>query len=175
MRRFLEKIYKISGFLSAFSLIASCLIVFAQVLGRIIDKLYKFFTGEVIGLMVPSAADFIGCLLVSASFFGLAFTLNNRQHIRVKIVIEQVGSGWQKLLECFSYSTAVIVSGYFSYYTYYLMVDSLEFSEVTPGIIPIPLWIPQLAMLIGVAFFMIAAIDGLIKNLSPASKAPVNN
>ncbi|WP_163835398.1 TRAP transporter small permease [Spartinivicinus ruber] len=163
MRNILDRIYKTSGVLAAVCLVASCLIVFMQVVGRIIDKFYSFFTGKVLGLMIPSAADFIGCLLISGSFFALAYTLHNRQHIRVKILIEQVRGNWNRLLECLSYGIAVTVGGYFTYYTYKLMIDSYEFSEVTPGIIPIPLWIPQLAMLIGVIFFIIAALDGLVK------------
>lgn len=174
MRCFLERLYTASGVLSAICLITVCLIVFVQVLGRVLDKLYKFATGEVIGLMVPSASDFIGCLLVSSSFFALAYTLNKRQHIRVKIIIDQVNLNLQRFFECLSFSIAVIVSGYFTYYTYQLMIDSYEFSEVTPGIIPIPLWIPQLAMLLGISCFLVATIDGLIHRLKPACKESVS-
>jgi len=41
-------------------------------------------------------------------------------------------------------------------------MESLEYYDLSPGIVPVPLWIPQAAMVLGLAVFTIALWDDFI-------------
>jgi TRAP-type C4-dicarboxylate transport system permease small subunit len=60
--------------------------------------------------------------------------------------------------------------GYFSYYCFDMVHDGILYPDYTIGLIPIPKWIPQIGMTIGVVLLFIALLDDLICVLS--GKAP---
>jgi hypothetical protein len=40
--------------------------------------------------------------------------------------------------------------------------ESIAFNDLSPGIVPVPIWIPQLTMALGLIVFSIAMIDELV-------------
>ncbi|NNK13145.1 MAG: hypothetical protein HKP52_02815 [Desulfofustis sp.] len=67
-------------------------------------------------------------------------------------------------------AVAAAISIYFSWYTTILVRESYEFHDLSPGMIAVPLWIPQTAMLIGLIILSIALIDefiGLVRGRTP--------
>ena len=72
--------------LAATFIAAICLLVFAQVLLNLVDRIAKMTTGAAIGLAIPSYADFTGFFLAASSFLALAYTLREgRAYPRVII------------------------------------------------------------------------------------------
>jgi TRAP-type C4-dicarboxylate transport system permease small subunit len=49
--------------------------------------------------------------------------------------------------------------GYMLWAVSNFVFESWKFSEVAQGLIKIPIWIPQLAFLLGVAIFFVAVLD----------------
>ena len=88
MRKFLDKLYDLSGYGAAIFIFAICLIVMAQVALNLSDNIAKYITGEAIGLTIPSYADFTGYFLAAASFMALAHTLKSGGHIRVTLLLQ---------------------------------------------------------------------------------------
>lgn len=171
MRPFLDGLYRSSGWISASFIGAICVLVFAQVILNIIDRLSSLATGSAIGLSIPSYADFTGFFLAAASFFALAFTLREGGHIRVTLFIQHTPPRLRRLIEFWCVGLATAVSIYFAWYMGLLVLEAFEYNDLSSGMIPVPLWIPQAGMLAGLIVLSIALIDellGLLRGADPS-------
>jgi len=165
MRALLDRLYRASGAVAAFFLVAICVVVLLQVGANLVDALIKAFGGEPIGLVIPSYAEFAGFFLAASSFLALAYTLRAGAHIRVELVLQRFGPGARRLAETWCVAVSAAISAYFTWYTVGLVLESIEFGDLSPGIVPVPLWIPQAAMAIGLAVLAIALLDELVSLL----------
>lgn len=165
MRRLLDGFYLGCGALAATFLFAILAVVVAQVGLNIVDFVAQRATGRAIGLLIPSYASFAGYFLASSTFFGLAYAFNAGAHIRVTLVLGQMPAGPRRVSEIWSAAIAAGISGYFAWYAVSLMRESLRFGDVSSGLVPIPLWIPQLAMALGTVALAVATVDRTIRAL----------
>ncbi len=165
MRTILDTLYRLSGVAAALCLVAICLIVVAQVGGRIIDGIATMITGERIGLIVPSAAEFSGFFLAAASFLALAYTFRADGHIRVSLLITRIGGRPRHWFEVWCLAFAIVLAGFFTWNTILLVADSIEYGEVSYGMIPVPLWIPQSFMAFGLIVLTVALVDDMVRVL----------
>jgi len=174
MRAVLNRLYSGALGLAAICLVMIALLVVAQVGGRIIDGARSFAGLEPWGLLVPSLAEFAGFLLVGASFLALAGTLRGGAHIRVSILLQSVPAKVARFLDVWSLLSAFALSAFFTWQAALLALDSFQFNEVSFGIIPVPLVIPQSVMTAGLFVFSVALLDDLITVLrgGRASFAP---
>jgi len=165
MRTALDRLYAASGALGAAFIVAICLIVLAQVGCNAIDAVIQLFGGEAIGLVIPSYAEFAGFFLAAASFLALAYTLRAGAHIRVLLVLQRLPAGVQRAAELWCVSAALSVSAYFTWYAWKLVAESFAYNDMSPGIVPVALWIPQAAMALGLSVLAIALLDELLSLL----------
>ena len=162
MRKFLDGLYRASGACAAFFLLAIGAIVLAQVGANLIDALADALTGTPIGLVIPSYAEFAGFFLAAASFLALAYTLRAGGHIRVTLVIQHLGPRARRAVELWCSASGAGLAGYFAWYSVALVFESIEFGDVSTGIVPVALWLPQSAMALGLIVLTIAMIDGFV-------------
>jgi len=163
MRRLLDQLYAASGAAAAAFIVAIALVVLAQVGCNAVDALIKAAGGTPIGLVVPSYAEFAGFFLAAASFLALAHTLQRGDHIRVMMVLQKLPQRAQRAAEYWCVSMGLFISGYFTWYTWLLVAESVEYNDLSPGIIPVALWIPQGAMALGLSVLTIALLDDLVR------------
>jgi len=162
LRKILNGLYLASGWLAAVFLAAICLLVVCQVCLNLIDRLSTLITGTAIGLTIPSYADFTGFFLAAGSFLALAYTLRQGGHIRVSLVISLLNSRIRHIFEVWCILLATAVTIYFTWYTFSLARESYTYNDLSPGMIAVPLWIPQSAMLLGLVVLTIALLDELV-------------
>lgn len=162
MRRFLDLLYKGSGWLAAGCIAVICLLVVCQVMFNLIDRLSSLTTGAAVGLTIPSYADFTGFFLAAASFLALAYTLREGAHIRVSLVVSRLPAAMHRPLEIWSLAFSLAVTAYFSWYTAKLTYESYFYKDLSSGMIAVPLWIPQSAMLCGLVILTVALVDELV-------------
>ena len=163
MRKALDQYYKYSAYAAAFSLCAICFIVFLQVIFNTVNKLCGLIFDYSPGLLFPSYGEITGFSLVATTFFAVAYTFRKGGHIRVNLILSRIKS--KKVLfgiDLFSISAVTFLTLWTIVYSLRLAYDSWQFEDVSPGIIPIPLWIPQLFMTLGCITFLIALIDTLV-------------
>lgn len=165
LRRNLNRLYLWSCWLAAGYIAAICLLVVCQVGLNFLDRLSTLLTGSAIGLTIPSYADFTGFFLAAASFLALAHTLRQGGHIRVSLIISHLGPIARRIVEIWCIVLAGTVSIYFSWYTFMLIRESFIYNDLSPGMIAIPIWVPQTAMFTGLVVLSIALIDELICSL----------
>jgi len=161
MRRILDRLYQLSGACSAVCIVSICLIVVVQVGANIIDKIASLLTGQPIGLLIPSYAEFTGFFLAAATFFALAYSFRVNAHIRVSLFLRKLGTAPRRWVEIWCLGIACWISGYFTYYSVGLVWDSFKFGDLTVGMVALPIWIPQFAMFVGLTVLTIAIIDDL--------------
>jgi TRAP-type C4-dicarboxylate transport system permease small subunit len=162
MRSFLDSVYRASLWLAALCLVGIALLVGAQLAGRIVDGLLKLVGAPVYGFVVLSLAEFAGFLLAAASFFALAGTLKGGAHIRVTMLLSLFGEGARRWVEAGLLGVTTIIAIYITWYLGRFAYVSFVFHEVSPGVVPAPLWVPQAAMTAGAAVLAIALLDELV-------------
>ena len=150
LRRALDGLYLASGIAAALCLIAILVLIVVQMLAR--------WTGEVF----PGAPDYAGYAMASASFLAFANALNRGAHIRVAIVLNAVPKKIRRILEIWCFGIGAAVMWYFVFYAQKFVYWSWKFNDISQGQDRTPLWIPQMAMLIGAIILAIALTDPLI-------------
>ncbi|HEB96050.1 MAG TPA: TRAP transporter small permease [Sedimenticola thiotaurini] len=153
MRRFLDHLYQGAGIAAGACIVLMTLLILAQIVGR-------WF-----GIVIPSTEDFSGFLLAAASFLALAYTLRSGGHIRVTLVIGHIQGLPRRLLEGTILLLALGLAGFTAWACAYLVYESWQFQELSQGYIPVPLWIPQLPMALGLVILCIALLDELVQLL----------
>ena len=150
MRQLLDTIYRAAGALAAVFIVLIALLILAQIVGRWFD------------ILVPSTEDFSGFFLAASSFLALAYTLQHDSHIRVTLVLQHIRTGQRRVLELLVLVLAIALIAYASWWTTLLVIESWEFEEVTSGYVPVPLWIPQTPMALGLIILLVALVDRLV-------------
>ncbi len=163
MRNFLEKLYSTSCWIGATCIALICLLVVCQVLLNLLDRIMTLLTGSAIGLTIPSYSDFTGFLLVGASFLALAHTLREGAHIRVVLLLGRLPDNVRKILEVWCVGFSLSLTLYFTWFTAKLTLESYSYNDLSPGMIAIPIWIPQSAMLFGLVILAITLIDEFVR------------
>jgi TRAP-type C4-dicarboxylate transport system permease small subunit len=154
----LDRLYKLAGTLSGVCIVLICLLITTQVL---LNGLGHIAPG-LLPSTIPSYGAFAGYLLVGATFFALADTLRSGGHIRVSLVTQRLPVAVQTVLEGLVLLVATAFVGYLSFWMFEMVRDSLRFGDVSAGIVAIPLWIPQLAMLLGTVLLGVALVHTLV-------------
>ncbi|MDI3324904.1 TRAP transporter small permease [Pontibacterium granulatum] len=145
--------YLASAVLSGTCLVVMTLLILAQIAARMF------------GVIIPSSEDFAGWLLSATIFFGLAYTFNTGNHIRVTILLCRLEGRARRLVEFFNLTAGVLISGYLAYYTAFTAYESYIYNDVTDTYLAVPLWIVQSPMALGSLFLLIAIIDSYIAAL----------
>jgi len=162
MRSFLDRLYWLSGVVAAFFLAAIFAIVILQVAANTVDRIAGLLFGRAIGIAIPSYADFAGFFLATTSFLGLAATLRKGALIRVNLLIQRFHGRARQVIELWCAGVGAFISGYATWYGVELAVESHHFNDLSTGIIAVPLWIPQTAMVLGLAILTIALADEFV-------------
>lgn len=165
MRRVLDGLYTASGALAAMFLALIFTIIIVQVAFNTIDRIAGLLFGQAIGLAIPSYADFAGFFLASTSFLGLASTLRSGDLIRVNLVLQRMNPVIRRIAELWGTAIGSLVSAMATWYAVQLALDAWRYNELSTGIIAIPMWIPQLSLILGLAILTIAFIDGFVSCL----------
>ena len=154
----MDRLFAACGGLAAFFLAAICVLVLAQVVGRLM------------GVAIPSADEFAGYCLSASSFLALGYALRKNHHIRVTLLLDRLPRARRRVAEALCVVGGLAVSLFITVNTAEMVYYSVTFGDLTQGLVPIPLWIPQSGMMIGVTVLTLAFLaDALrmLKGLDP--------
>lgn len=149
LRRGLDALYRAGAALAALSLLAIFLVMMAQVVLR------------ELGMPFPGADDISAYLCVATTFFALAQTFRRGELIRVGLLLEQLSPGPRRLAEIFSLTLAAAGCLYAAWWTLDDVLFSYEINDLAQGALPVPLWVPKLAMPLGAGLLLVAVLDEL--------------
>jgi TRAP-type C4-dicarboxylate transport system permease small subunit len=150
MRRILEALYRGSGILAGCFLVGIAVMSLTQIFGRLL------------GFNAHSFDEFAGYSMAAASFLGLAWTFRCNEHIRVSLVHGRTKGGARRVLELTCLLIASSLIGYFAWSTVAMVWLSFSLDDVSQGLVPVKLWIPQSGVALGLVILLIALIDDLL-------------
>jgi len=150
LRHTLDRLYLTAGVVAGICIALMALLILAQIIGRWFN------------VIIPSTEDFSGFLLAAASFLALAYTLRSGGHIRVSLLVAHLHVRKRFYAELLSLAIGLALALYTAWWTALLVIESYEFGEVGSGYVPVPLWIPQIPMALGLGILAIALLDELV-------------
>jgi TRAP-type C4-dicarboxylate transport system permease small subunit len=98
---------------------------------------------------VPGLDAYAGYAIASALFLALPATLLRGEHIRVTLVIDRLSGRWRGALEWWCLLAGLALAVYIAWYTVQLAWISYTTHDVSPAADATPLWMPQIAMVLG--------------------------
>lgn len=154
MRATLNAIYKGSGLLAGFFLVAIAVMSLIQIGGRLF------------GFAAYSYDEFAGYCMAASSFLGLAWTLRCNETIRMTVVINNTKGRLRHVLEIVCLVIAVAMTAFFAWSSVAMTWTSYALNDVSQGLMPMKLWIPQSGMALGLVILLIAFVDDLVVALA---------
>lgn len=171
MGRLLQRIYDLCAALSGGLIICICLLISAQIVLNAMGRL----SPGLLPSTIPSYADFSGFMLAGATFLAMAHTLRAGGHIRVSLVTARLPMRFQIVVEGFVLLTAASLIGYAAWFMVGLVAESVHYGDVSNGIIPVALWIPQSVAAFGITLLLVAVLHtffDLIRAGKPVLSTP---
>lgn len=149
----LHRLYRTAGLLSAASLVLICALIVAQIVARNL------------GSTVRDADEFAAWAMAAAGFFGLPYALHCGSHIRVAAVTRFVPEALHHAMEVLASGIGLALAAYLAWYCAAFVLESYRFNELSQGLVPVPLWIPQLPMALGSMLLTLAFGERLLRVL----------
>ena len=129
-------------------------------------------TGAIFGFVTRSMDEFAGYAMAASAFLGLSYTFHHNEHIRVTLFLQRFQGPARRRVEIWCHLLGMIISGFFAWYSIKMVYVSWVIKELSQGLIPLPLWIPQLSMAIGTTMLAIAMLDRLVAVLAGTWHSP---
>lgn len=146
----LHWLYRAAGLLSALSLVGICGLILAQVVARNM------------GSTLRDAEEFASWAMAAAGFFGLPYALHAGSHIRVQVGLRFLPPAAQHAAEVVATLAGLAIAGYLAWYCAGFVLESYRIHDLSQGLIPVPLWLPQLPMVIGSALLVLGFVERLV-------------
>jgi len=150
VRRALDSLYSLSGAAAAICLAGIGALMLLQAVLR------EF------GILVRGSDDITAWLCAASAFFALGHTFRHGELVRVGLWIDMLGPRNRRYAEVVALTITALFVAYMAWAAIRFVYFSWTFHEVAQGLIKIPIWIPQLCFVIGVAIFLIAVLDELV-------------
>ena len=154
VRRTLDALYLAGGLAGAVAIVTIGLLVLVQV------------TLRQVGMIIPGGDDLTAFSVAASAMLPLAYAFRQGAHIRVDLVVGQLPGSVRPVVEILALGLAAAMACLFAYASLDSMWDSWEFEEVAQGMLPVPIWMPQLAMVLGTALLALALLDDLVVALA---------
>ncbi|MST63218.1 TRAP transporter small permease, partial [Peptostreptococcus anaerobius] len=106
---------------------------------------------QVIGRQFGYAVDvteFAGFCLAASTFLALAYTLRCGAHVRVTLLTDSLKSKAKRIIEIWVCSGAMVILVWLSWQAAKFTYQAYVFQDVSPGLMALPLWVPQTGMTI---------------------------
>ena len=173
MRKALDTLYGAAMIGACLSMVAIAVLVFVQVMGRVIDRALMTFGFSRWGIAVPSLAEIGGFLFVASATLALGYTLRAAGHVRVTLLLRLLPPVATRVLTVLVLAAALGLALFATWHIGLRMLDAWQSGRVSFGRVRIPLWIPQAVMTTGFVVFCIALLDELVAAMrgQPAFRA----
>lgn len=159
MRRFLDKLYLVSGGLAAVFMIGVLVAVVMSIVTR------------QLGVHIGGLDAYAGYSMAAAGFLALAHTFKKGEHIRVTLLLSALPAKGRTRLDIFALLIGCLITANLCWFSIKLVFDSFTFNDISTGNDATPLWIPQVAMAVGTVIFFIAVLDETLRRMRGVPEA----
>ena len=149
MRRFLDRLYLAAGGLAAIFVALIAVLMVGQ------SVLREF------GVRTGAVNDVVSWFCAAAAFLAMAHAFKHGDFVRVTLLLERFGEGKRRAAEIVSLLIATVAVGFLAWSACLFTYESWEFHDIAQGLLPMPLWIPQLSFALGSILLWVAVVDEL--------------
>lgn len=150
MRRWLDRLFLAAGAIGACFIVLICALMIAQSVMR------EF------GLRTGAINDVVAWFCAAAAFFSMAHAFKHGDFVRVTLMLEAVPAGLRRALEITSLLIGTVAVSYLAWWACLFTYESWEFNDIAQGLLPLPMWIPQLSFAFGSVLLWLALVDELV-------------
>jgi TRAP-type C4-dicarboxylate transport system permease small subunit len=138
---------KVIAWGAGFALLATCLLIATEV-----------FLRKVLNYSIIGVDEICGYVLAVMSAWIFGFAAVKQAHIRVDTLLGLFPSRLRPVLDLLASLSLVILAVSLAYYASKVFWMSFSYSSKAPTPLQTPLWIPQLAFFLGIAFFALTML-----------------
>jgi TRAP-type C4-dicarboxylate transport system permease small subunit len=150
LRRALDRLYLASGAFGAFFIVLIGVLMIAQSILRELN------------VRTGAVNDVVAWFCAAAAFFTMAHAFKHGDFVRVTLLLESVSARTRRALEITALAIGSLAVGYLAWWACKFTYESWEFNDIAQGLLPLPLWIPQLSFALGSVLLWVAMLDELI-------------
>ena len=150
MRKLLDHLYDAAGYLAAFFVFGIFAVMIAQTVMR------------EVGWRTSGADDLTKWFSAAGAFLAMAHTFRRGDFVRVTLLIDHVGERARRVLETIALLIAAAACGYLAFWATRSTYESWLYREMSDGVIAVPMWIPQVAFVVGAVLLAVAVVDELV-------------
>jgi TRAP-type C4-dicarboxylate transport system permease small subunit len=152
--KLLDRLATACGVAAAVALLLIAVIILAQIAARLL------------GSQVPAADDFAAWAMAASAFLALPYALRHGDHIRVTLILQRLPARVERAVECLATALGLGLAAWSAWHASVFVFDSWRFDEVAQGVVRVPMWIPQLAMPVGLTLLAALLAERLWRALS---------
>jgi len=111
------------------------------------------------------ADEYSGYIYLASIFLGLAYTFENKAHIRINIITSKLSQKSNTFIDVFAGLITIAVLAFVLYRTILFTYDSYEMEMLSEAVSETPLYLTQLVMPIGIILFILSILSFVLKGL----------
>jgi TRAP-type C4-dicarboxylate transport system permease small subunit len=142
-------------------LVLACL----SMMGALLAISLNIATRLVDGWSIAGLDGYAGYSIAAALFLALPSALLQGDHIRVTLLLQNVGPRTKAWLEYWAIGVGLLIAIYLAWFSCRLVWLSYSYHDVAPTGDATPMWIPQLSMALGTVGFAVAFLHALVSRL----------
>jgi TRAP-type C4-dicarboxylate transport system permease small subunit len=151
MRTFLDRLFDATGAMAA-------IFVFSIFAVMIITS-----TMRMLGLNTGGSEDVVSWLTAAAAFFGMGHAFKHGDFVRVELLISKMAPARRRVFELITLSAGTSFTGYVAWSVCSYVWEIFKFNDLSQGLIVVPMWIPQMSLVIGALLLFLAFLDELFR------------
>jgi len=114
------------------------------------------------GVRTGGVNEVVAWFCAAASFFAMAHAFKHGDFVRVTLLLDRLSVPAQKRFELAALSIAAIAVAYLAWWANRFTYESWVFNDIAQGMLPMPIWIPQLSFALGSILLLVAVLDELV-------------
>jgi TRAP-type C4-dicarboxylate transport system permease small subunit len=154
MRGFLTQLHRVGAVLAGVLLVAVAALTLVPIVARLL------------GWPAHSWDEVATFCMAASAFMGLACTWRSGVHVRMELLLAQFKGGTRRAFEIMALAITLVACVYFCWYATRFVLESYQMNDISQGLLPISLWIPQSGMVAGLLLMCLAVGESLVDALT---------
>ncbi|MCJ8138274.1 TRAP transporter small permease [Falsirhodobacter halotolerans] len=150
MEKCLDGLYALCGYLAAFFLAMIAVLTAVQIVARQFGWALE-------------TVELSGFCLAASTFFALAHTLVRGDHIRVGFAENSTRRWLVRGSDLWACAASFVVVAYCAWHMIRFTLESHAYGDLSPGLMAIPMWIPQCAVAFGLVVLAVALLHQIVR------------
>lgn len=144
--RFVEPVASVAAIVFGYGLLIYSIALTWEIVAR-----------KLLNISVPGLDEVGGFMLAIGAALGASYSMAMRAHTRVDVFLVMMPIGAQRILNALALVAMAAFACFAAWRGVAVLLDTIEFQSTSPNLQQ-PLWLPQLAWVVGLALFAAIAV-----------------